>query len=623
MQGTPPENLGFSQRDEGRRPSDEPPHLDAGRSRDVPPLETVKGEIMARYDLILRGGDVVDGTGAPRRKASVGIKDGRIAAIGDLDVADADEVLDVPDRIVAPGFVDIHTHYDAQVFWDPSLSPSSFHGVTTIVGGNCGFSVAPLTPDAGDYLMRMLARVEGMPLESLQKGVPWDWSSFSDYLDRLEGKLALNAGFLVGHSALRRVVMGDDAVENEASDEQIAEMVRLLHESLDGGGLGFSSSAAPTHNDGDGRPVPSRAASRKELLALAAAVRDHPGTTLEFLPTVGRFEDEHKDLMAAMSLAANRPLNWNVLGVSSMGREMTANQLSASDYARERGGTVIALTLPQTMTLRLNLVSGFIFDALPGWAEVIGLPLDERKRVFADPAKREELHRRANSEEAGVFKFFAAWENLRIDETFRPETAPYQGRTVGEIAEELGKTPFDTMLDIALADDLRTSFMPPSAGDDDESWRLRGEAWRDERTIIGATDAGAHLDMIDTFTGTTALLKSGVREKSLLGLEEAIHQLTDLPARLYGISERGRLEPGWYADIVVFDETTVGPGPVHTRGDLPAGAARLYADADGIERVFVNGVEVIRGREYTGAAPGTILRSGRDTETVSVPGGGA
>ena len=194
---------------------------------------------MAQFDLILEGGDVIDGTGAPRRTASVAIKNGRIAAIGDLDASNAERVIDARGKIVAPGFVDIHTHYDAQVFWDPSLSPSSYHGVTTIVGGNCGFSVAPLVPEAGDYLMRMLARVEGMPLESLQEGVPWDWSSFADYLDKLEGKLAVNAGFLVGHSALRRVVMGDDAVGNEATDEQLAEMVRLLHDSLDGGGLGF------------------------------------------------------------------------------------------------------------------------------------------------------------------------------------------------------------------------------------------------------------------------------------------------------------------------------------------------------------------------------------------------
>ena len=576
---------------------------------------------MAGFDLMLRGGDVVDGSGNARRRADVGITDGRIAAIGDLADAEAGDIADVTGKIVAPGFVDIHTHYDAQVFWDPSLSPSSFHGVTTIIGGNCGFSVAPLVPEAGDYLMRMLARVEGMPLESLQAGLSWDWTSFADYLGRVEGKLALNTGFLVGHSALRRVVMGERAIGEEASDEEIAAMVKLLHESLEGGGLGFSSSAAPTHNDGEGNPVPSRFAARKEMLALAAAVRDHPGTTLEFLPTVGPFADEHKDLMTAMSLAANRPLNWNVLGVSSRNQPTTASQLSASDYARERGATVIALTLPQVMTLRLNLVSGFVFDAIPGWAAVIGLPLEERKRAFADPAVRAELDRQANSEGAGVFRFFAHWENMKIDQTFSPETAAYSGRMVGDVAEELGKKPFDAMLDIALADDLKTSFMPPNTGNDDESWALRAQAWKDDRTVIGATDAGAHLDMIDTFAGPTALLKGGVRERGLLELEEAVHQLTDVPARLYGLTERGRLEEGWHADIVVFDETRVGPGPIYTRNDLPTGAARLYADAEGIDRVIVGGVEIVRDNEFTGETPGTVLHSGRDTETVSVPGG--
>jgi N-acyl-D-aspartate/D-glutamate deacylase len=416
--------------------------------------------------------------------------------------------------------------------------------------------------------------------------------------------------------------MGDDAVGEEANEEQVAAMVRLLHESLSGGGLGFSSSAAPTHNDGDGKPVPSRYASRKELLALAAAVRDHPGTTLEFLPTVGPFADEHRDLMTAMSLAANRPLNWNVLAVNAQNPAMTESQLQASDYARERGGTVIALTLPQAMTLRLNLVTGFIFDALPGWSEIIGLPMEERKKAFSDPNVRADLDRRANSEEAGVFRFFAQWENMRIDEAFTEETRAMEGRTVGEIAAELGKPPFDTMLDIALADDLRTSFMPPSSGDDEETWKLRAQSWRDERTIIGATDAGAHLDMIDTFAGPTALLAGGVRQRGLLELEEAVHQLTDLPARLYGLTGRGRLESGWHADIVIFDEETIGPGPIYTRNDLPTGAARLYADALGVSHVLVAGVEIIREGEYTGATPGTVLRSGRDTETVGVPGGG-
>jgi N-acyl-D-aspartate/D-glutamate deacylase len=573
-------------------------------------------------DCLIQGGAVIDGTGAPARDADVAIDGGRIVGIGS-HAGGARRTIDARGRIVAPGFVDIHTHFDAQAFWDGTLSPAPQHGVTTIVGGNCGFSIAPLVPEAGDYLKRMLARVEGMPLESLEAGVPWDWSSFGEYLERLEGRLSVNAGFLVGHSALRRVVMGEDAVGRQASPEQVEAMVALLRRSIREGGLGFSSSRAITHNDGQGRPVPSRHAAPEEILALGRAIRDLPGTVLEFLPGVGAFDPASVELMTELSLGANRPLNWNVLGVAAYNRELYESQLAASDFAAERGARVVALTPSQVMTIRINLVSGFIFDALPEWAPVIGLPLEERARALRDPAVRERLAKGAASDEAGVFKALAVWENLTIDEVFSEANRPYRGRNLGEVAAELGREPFDAMLDIALADDLRTSFMPFIPGDDAESWRLRAEVWRDPRTLIGASDAGAHLDMIDTFTCSTSLLGPGVREKGLLSFEEAVHQITQIPAELYGIRERGLLAEGYHADVVVFDPDRVGPGPVHTRHDLPSGAARLYAEAEGIEHVLVNGVEVVHGVEATEERPGTVMHSGRDTATVTVPGGAA
>jgi N-acyl-D-aspartate/D-glutamate deacylase len=273
------------------------------------------------------------------------------------------------------------------------------------------------------------------------------------------------------------------------------------------------------------------------------------------------------------------------------------------------------------MKLRINLATGFIFDALPGWAAVLGLPLPERMRALVDPAVREQLQKGATSEAAGALRAIANWENMTIEETFEPANAALAGRKVGELAKERGVAPLDALLDLALSEGLRTSFSPFIPGDDEASWKLRAAVWRDPRTVIGASDAGAHLDMIDTFTCTTSLLATGVREKGLLSLEEAVQQLADVPARLYGIRERGRLAPGWRADVIVFDERTVGPGPIHTRRDLPAGAARLYAEAEGIEHVFVNGTEIVRGKQATGALPGTVLRSGRDTETVEVPGG--
>lgn len=571
-------------------------------------------------DVIIEGGTLVDGSGAPGRTGDLGLRDGRIAAIGRID-EEARTRIDARGKIVAPGFVDVHTHYDAQAFWDGTLSPSSFHGVTTVFGGNCGFSIAPLAPHAGDYLMRMLARVEGMPLESLEKGVPWDWTSFGDYLDRLEGKLAVNAGFMVGHSALRRVVMGERAVGHEASEEELERMLALLRESIAQGGMGFSSTVSPTHNDGDGQPVPSRHASREELVALAGVISEFEGTALEFLPGVGMFTDEQKALMTDLSLAAKRPLNWNVLAVMAANRDYVEAQLSATDYARERGAEVIALTVPQAMTVRINLHSGFVFDALAGWAELFRLPIEERKRRLMDPAERKRLDEGAHSEASGMLRGLAVWQNLRVHEAFAPENKAYEGRSIGEIADELGVAPFDAMLDIAIADDLQTAFMPPAGGEAPEDWQARGPVWLDDRTVIGASDAGAHLDMIDTFAVPTRVLGNGVREHGILGLEEGVRQLTDVPAKLYGLRERGRLEEGWHADVVVFDAERIGCGPTYTRFDLPGDVGRLYADADGIEHVFVNGVEIIRGREATGELPGTILRSGRDTASVVVPGG--
>ncbi len=258
-------------------------------------------------DCVIRGGEVIDGTGRPRRRADVGIRDGKVVSIGDV-TEEASQTIDASGLAVAPGFVDIHTHYDAQAFWDTTLSPSPLHGVTTVIGGNCGFSIAPLGPEHGDYLMRMLARVEGMPLESLAEGVPWDWTTTAEYLDRLDNRLAVNAGFLVGHSAIRRVVMGDDATRRHASPGEQYEMERLLAEGLAAGGMGFSSSWATTHNDDEGEAVPSRHASTDELLSLCKVVSAHPGTTLEFIPTIGLFEEHDMDLMTRMSLAANRPL---------------------------------------------------------------------------------------------------------------------------------------------------------------------------------------------------------------------------------------------------------------------------------------------------------------------------
>jgi N-acyl-D-aspartate/D-glutamate deacylase len=566
-------------------------------------------------DTVIRGGTLVDGTGAPGRRADVGIDDGAIVAIGAVDGNGA-KVIDADGLVVAPGFIDVHAHYDAQILWDPALTPSVFHGVTTVLGGNCGFTLGQAGPEHADYLVRLLARVEGIPLETLEAAVDWCWNDTAGYLSQIEGRTGPNVGFLAGHSTIRRAVMGDRCIGNTATEADLAAMERLLAQSLAAGALGFSSSNAATHNDGAGDPVPSRFANEVELFRLCRVVADHPGTTIEYIPVKAADEMAR---MAAMSLAARRPLNWNILQIGSARESDFRADLAASDHAATIGATVRALTLPARSEQRLNLRTGFIFDSLPGWDSIFKMAIPERMAALADPTTRQQLQRGA--ELAGARRAeLRNWGGHVIFETFDASLAGLTGRTVADVARERGVAGFDALLlDVAIADQLRTVFLPPVLGLDEESWRMRAAAWRDSRVLLGASDAGAHMDMLATFAFTTLLLSEGVRDRQLLPLEEAVRLLTSWPAQHFGLHNRGRVAPGWRADVVVFDPASVGPGRVVTRDDLPGGAGRLYSEADGIEHVVVNGQPVVEKGILTGELPGALLRSGRDTDTVLPP----
>ncbi len=570
-------------------------------------------------DLLVRGGTVVDGTGSEPRRADVGVLNQRIVAVGSIDDP-ASTTIEADGLLVTPGFVDLHTHYDAQLSWDPSASPSPLHGVTTVIGGNCGFSLAPTEPAHTDYLARMMARVEGMPLTSLER-LDWSWRSFGQWLGRFDGAIGVNAGFLVGHSTLRRAVMGDDAVGTAANEKQVAAMVALARTCFEEGALGFSTSQAHTHNDGDGQPVPSRAASRSELEALCGSLAAHPGTTLELiLPgCINGFSDDEVELMASLSLLANRPANWNVLGVSALNPEGCERQLAASTVAATRGATVVALTLPHTVKIRLSFEHGAVLDGLPGWREVFALPIPERMARLADPAVRRVLDTAAHSEEAGILAALANWRVLIIEETFSQANDGLAGLTVGDVATQRGLDPFDALIEVVLADGLRTGLRPPIP-ESEADWDLRAKVWQDPRAVVGGSDAGAHLDMMCGAVYSTSMLGEGVRKRGLLSWEAAIHQLTDVPARLYGLRSRGRVAEGFFADLVVLDPERVGHRSEYTRDDLPGGASRLYAEADGIEHVVVNGTEIVRHGDLTGATPGTVLRSGTDTDSVTAGG---
>ena len=568
------------------------------------------------FDLVIRNGTVIDGTGIPGRVADVAVSEGRIVAVGEVTEQGENEI-DASGLIVAPGFVDVHTHFDAQVFWDTTLSPSPLHGVTTVISGNCGFTIAPLEAEHGDYRMEMLARVEGMPLTSLQEGVPWNWRTFGEYLDAIDGTLMPNAGFLVGHSAIRRTVMGERSVGEFASEGELQSMKELLAESISAGGLGFSSSWAKTHNDADGEAVPSRHASETELIELCSVLRDSDAVALEFIPTIERFDNEVYQLLTDMSVAADKPLNWNVIFVNARQADLIEEKLQASDYAARQGGRVIALTAPMPAVSRLCFESGFLLDTLHGWTEPMALPPKEKLALLSDPERRKALDE--DAQRPSAFRGVARWERLTVGEVTKESLKHLEGRTIGEIADETGKSAWDTLCEIVVEDDLKTGLYPPAAGDNDESWALRQALWNDERCLIGASDAGAHLDFLATFNYSTYLL-AAARDRSLLSLESAVNKLTDVPARLYGLKERGRVEEGWWADLVVFDAAEVAPAEVEVREDLPGGAWRLYSEAVGVHHVFINGEHAVRDGGFTDARPGTLLRSGRDTEPVSASG---
>ncbi|MCB1248582.1 MAG: amidohydrolase family protein [Acidimicrobiales bacterium] len=569
-------------------------------------------------DYLIKGATIVDGTGAPGVVGDVAVADGKIVAVGAVDETAA-TTLDADGLVVAPGFVDPHTHYDAQLLWDPLATPSGVHGVTSIIAGNCGFTLAPLRGEAdADYTRRMMAKVEGMPLKALEEGVTWDWSSFGEYLGRLEGRIALNAGFLVGHCAIRRYVMGAEATGNAATADQVDAMVRLLDESIEAGGLGFSTTLSNTHSDGDGEPVASRFAERDEILALCAAVGRHEGTTLEAIVNgcLDRFADDEIDLLAAMSAAAQRPLNWNVLTVDSRVPDRVPRQLQASRAAAAAGGRIVALTMPVLVPMNMSFLNYCALNMLPDWGPVLGLPVPERMVALRDPETRRRLEARADSEDAGVFRRLADFANYVIGDTYSADTERYRYRVVADIAAEEGKDPFDTLLDIVLADDLRTILWPMPPDNDPASWTMRREAWDDPDVMLGGSDAGAHLDRMMGASYTTRFLGDCLRGRKLVDLERAVHMLTDAPAQLFGLRGRGRIAAGYHADLVVFDPERIGASNATLVNDLPGGTARLMSEAEGVVRVLVNGTEIVRDNRATDAVPGTVLRSGVDTDTV-------
>jgi N-acyl-D-aspartate/D-glutamate deacylase len=553
-------------------------------------------------DYVIRGGTVVDGTGAPGHRADVAVADGRIVEVGQtVDGSGATE-LDASGQVVAPGFIDIHTHYDAQVFWDPDLTPSSYHGVTTVVAGNCGFSIAPVRPEGVELLAHTLQHVEDMSFDTLSVGVPWgEFETFPEYLDAIGRRgTALNYGCYVGHTAVRLYVMGEEAYERAATPQELAAMAQVVADSMAGGAIGFASSASPTHNGDHGRPVPSRVADLDELRALLRPVGQAGRGVVALLPG-GVIPNE--DLFA-LQREVGRPFTWTAL-LTVQGFPYHEKVVAEHDAAWAEGVEVWPQVSCRPLVFQMNLEEPFTLNMQEPFQKLMGCSRAERLAAYADPSWRAATWDVLSGGGRGFG--VVNWAKLSVAES--PNHPELEGRGVSELAEERGITPLDLMLDLSLEDDLKTRFWSVLANDDAE-----GIAWllpRDN-VLLGLADSGAHVSQLCDACFATDLLGNWVRERGVMPLERAVHKLTAEPAAVYGLTDRGTVAPGQRADLCVFDPDTVAPGPLRRKWDFPADGERLTADAPvGMTHVLVNGVSIRRDgqadEEGLAARPGVLV----------------
>jgi len=550
-------------------------------------------------DVVVRGGSVVDGTGAPRFPADVAVADGRIVGIG--SGLSGRRELDASGCVVAPGFIDVHTHYDAQVFWDPGLTPSCWHGVTTVIAGNCGFSLAPLRPEHRGLMIETLQNVEDMAPAALEAGVDWDsFQSFGEYLDAVESRgVRVNFGAYVGHTAVRLYALGEEASDRAATVAELRVMRELVASALAAGAMGFATSSSRSHKGPGGRPVASRLGDLDELRSLLDPLREAGKGVVAMLPGERvRIEDVY-----AVQRYVGRPLTWTPMLV--MADFPHLEYLKANDEARRQGQDVWAQTAVRPIVFQESLANPFTLTRLPAFARLNAASRAERLMAYSDAAWRAEL--RSDAEADPV-----PWDLVTISDA--PGHPDLIGMTVTEVAAGRQVTEVDAVVDVSVETDLQARFAVPVANVD---LAAVGHLLRAEGVLLGLGDGGAHVSQLCDSCFPTTLLGTWCRERGVLSVEEAVHKLTGEPAAFLGLTDRGRLAPGAAADICVFAPDTVTSGPLRRVRDLPGGAERLVADRGrGIRHVVVNGETIYSEGEDTSPdlRPGRVLRSGRDTK---------
>ncbi len=551
------------------------------------------------YDWVIRGGTVIDGTGAPGRVADVAIDGDRVAEIG--AGLDGRRELDAGGQVVAPGFIDIHTHYDAQVFWDPALTPSSWHGVTSVVAGNCGFSIAPCRPEHRSLIGRTLQHVEDMSLSTLEAGIPWEFETFPEYLDAVERHgSVLNYTAYVGHTAVRLFVMGDEGYEREEpTPEELARMADAVREAVRAGAAGFATSSAPTHSGDGGRPVPSRLSGLPELETLMMTLHDVGRGVGAFTPG----ERIHHTDVYQLQHRVGRPFTWTAL-LTMQGSPFASSMAELTATERAAGADVWPQVTCRPLTFRMTLAEPFTFNTVPAFASLMDRPLEERLAAYRDPAWVATAQDQLST--GRVFR--PRWSSVTIAETRgHPEL---EGMSVADYAASRGLEPLAAILDLAVSEDLATRIRTVLANDDEE---MISRLLRQDGMLIGLSDAGAHVGQLCDACLPTDLLGNWVRDREVLSLEAAVHKLTGEPAGVFGFDDRGVLAPGKAADVAVFDPDTVAPGPLRRIRDFPANGERLVADRpEGVAHVLVNGVPIrVDGEpvpEGLDARPGRVLR---------------